>query len=213
MKVFTNTGGLAETNAYLIVDEATKAAAIIDAPEATTADLLAAAKQNGYDVQFLLLTHGHWDHISDHNVVTDAFPNVKVLIHKLDEPKLQRPGSLLFELPYTIFPRDADGYIEDGQKIHIGHTTLAAMHTPGHAEGHVCLYSNENAVLFAGDLLMDGSVGRYDLPDGNVNLLKKSLRRVMQLPDDTEVLSGHGPGTTIGRQRNGNPFIRQWELG
>jgi len=213
MKVFTNTGGLAETNAYLVVDEATKAAAIIDAPEATTADLLAAAKQNGYDVQFLLLTHGHWDHISDHNVVTDAFPNVKVLIHKLDEPKLQRPGSLLFELPYTIFPRDADGYIEDGQKIHIGHTTLAAMHTPGHAEGHVCLYSNENAVLFAGDLLMDGSVGRYDLPDGNVNLLKKSLRRVMQLPDDTEVLSGHGPGTTIGRQRNGNPFIRQWELG
>ncbi|HUO10919.1 MAG TPA: MBL fold metallo-hydrolase [Phycisphaerae bacterium] len=213
MKILMNTGGLAETNAYLIADEATKAAAIIDAPESTTADLLAAARQHGYDVQYLLLTHGHWDHISDHKVVTDTFPNAKVLIHKLDEPKLQRPGSLLFELPYAIEPRNADGYIEDGQKIHIGHLTLAAMHTPGHAEGHVCLYSNEHAVLFAGDLLMDGSVGRYDLPDGNVDLLKQSLRRVMLLPDETEVLSGHGPATTIGRQRAGNPFIRQWSLG
>jgi hydroxyacylglutathione hydrolase len=212
-KIVMNTGGLVETNAYLIADEATKAAAIIDAPETTTADLLTVAKQNNYDVHYLLLTHGHWDHISDHKVVTDAFPNAKVLIHKLDEPKLQRPGSLLFELPYAILPRDADEYIEDGQKIHIGHITLAAMHTPGHAEGHVCLYSNEHAVLFSGDLLMDGAVGRYDLPDGNVELLKKSLHRVMQLPDDTEVLSGHGPGTTIGRQRNGNPFIRQWQLG
>jgi glyoxylase-like metal-dependent hydrolase (beta-lactamase superfamily II) len=213
MKVLANTGGLAETNAYLIVDEATRAAAIIDAPESTTADLIAAAKKNNYDVQYLLLTHGHWDHISDHQVVTDAFPKAKVLIHKLEEKKLQNPVSTLFDLPYTIPPRNADAYIEDGQKLHIGHITLAAMHTPGHAEGHLCFYSNEHEVLFAGDLLMDGSVGRYDLPDGNVELLKKSLARVMLLPDNTEVLSGHGPGTLIGRQRAGNPFIRQWRLG
>jgi hydroxyacylglutathione hydrolase len=213
IKLFANTGGLAETNAYLLADEATKTAAIIDAPEATTADLLVQAKKHGYDVKYLLLTHGHWDHLSDHKVVTDTFPNAKVLIHKLDEPKLQRPGSLLFELPYAIEPRNADAYIEDGQKIHIGHITLAAMHTPGHCEGHLCFYSNEHHLLLAGDLLMDGSVGRYDLPDGNVTLLKQSLKRIMQLPDNTEVLSGHGPATTIGRQRAANPFIRQWELG
>src|SRR4051812_14682270 len=98
IKIYLNTGGLAETNAYLAVDEASKVAAIIDAPESTTATLLAIAKQHQYDVQYLLLTHGHWDHISDHEVVTGAFPNAKVLVHKLDEPKLQRPGSLLFEL-------------------------------------------------------------------------------------------------------------------
>jgi glyoxylase-like metal-dependent hydrolase (beta-lactamase superfamily II) len=213
MKIFTNTGGLAETNAYMVVDEPSKAAAIIDAPQDTTASLLAIAKENGYDVQYLLLTHGHWDHTSDHQVVTDTFPNAKVLIHALDEPKLQRPGSLLFELPYTIPARNADAYIEDGQKIHIGHLALAAMFTPGHSAGHVVLYSNEHAALFAGDLLMAGAVGRYDLPDGDVALLKKSLHRVMLLPDNTRVFSGHGPATIIGNERHNNPFIREWQLG
>jgi hydroxyacylglutathione hydrolase len=98
MKIHMNAGGLAETNAYLVVDEATRAAAIIDAPEGTTADLLALAKAQHYDVQYLLLTHGHWDHISDHKVVTDAFPQAKVLIHPLEEPRLIHPASLLFEL-------------------------------------------------------------------------------------------------------------------
>ncbi len=212
MKIHMNTGGLAETNAYLIADEITKTAAIIDAPESTTASLIALAKQHHYDVQYLLLTHGHWDHISDHKVVTDAFPKAKVLIHALEEPRLINPGSLLFELPYAIEPRKADGYLEDGQKIHLGHITLAVMHTPGHSAGHAVFYSNEHAVLLAGDLLMAGAVGRYDFPDGNVEHLKKSLRRVLLLPDNVEVLSGHGPATRIGNERMGNPFIRQWGL-
>jgi hydroxyacylglutathione hydrolase len=213
MKIFSNTGGLAETNAYMIADEASKAAAIIDAPEGTTASLLGIARQRGYDVQYLLLTHGHWDHISDHKVVTDAFPRAKVLIHREDEPKLQQPGSLLFELPYAILPRDADDYIEDGQKIHVGAWVLAAMHTPGHSPGHVVLYSAQQETLFSGDLLMAGGVGRYDLPDGEVELLKKSLRRVMLLPDAVKVLSGHGPATTIGHERAGNFFLREHMLG
>ena len=212
MQIHMNTGGLAETNAYLVVDETAKVAALIDAPEGTTASLLALARAHQYDVRYLLLTHGHWDHTSDHKVVTDAFPNVKVLIHKLGEPKLQRPGSTRFQLPYTIEPRNADGYLEDGQKIHIGQVTLAVMHTPGHAAGHVVLYAGAHATLFAGDLLMAGGVGRYDLPDGDLEQLRNSLRRVMLLPDETRVLSGHGPETTIGRERHGNAFIRQWGL-
>jgi len=212
MKIHMNTGGLAETNAYLIVDEASKAAAIIDAPESTTASLLGLAKEHGYDIQYLLLTHGHWDHISDHKVVTDAFPKAKVLIHRADEPKLQQPQSLLIELPYAIEPRNADGYIEDGDKIHIGHTVLAAMHTPGHAAGHVVFYAPEQKVLFAGDLLMAGAVGRYDFEDGNLALLKQSLHRVMLLPDPVRVHSGHGPATTIGHERTANPYLREWHV-
>jgi len=213
MKIHLSTGGLAETNAYLLVDEPTKIAAIVDAPEATTASLLAIAKQNQYDIQYLLLTHGHWDHISDHKVVTDAFPNANVLIHPLEEHRLQKPGSSQFELPYTIPPRSADAFLADGQKIHIGHTTLAAMHTPGHAQGHIVFYSADHHLLFAGDLLMAGAVGRYDFSDGSLDQLKKSLRRIMLLPDQTRVLSGHGPGTTIGHERHNNPFIREWNLG
>ncbi len=213
MKIYLNTGGLAETNAYLIADTATKAAAIIDAPEATTASLIAVAKQHGYDVHYLLLTHGHWDHISDHAVVTAAFPQARVLIHRLDEAKLQQPGGEIFELPYEIPPRSADAHLEDGGKIHLGRITLAAMHTPGHCAGHVVLYAAEQETLFSGDLLMAGGVGRYDLADGDEELLKASLRRVLLLPDAVKVLSGHGPATTIGRERAGNFYVREHGLG
>jgi hydroxyacylglutathione hydrolase len=217
MKIYMNTGGLAETNAYLVVDESSKsgggAAAIIDAPESTTADLLAIARQHNYDIQYLLLTHGHWDHISDHAVVTEAFPKAKVLIHKLDEPKLTDPGSEFYDLPYKIPPRQADGHLEDGGKIHIGALTLSILHTPGHTAGLCVFYAAEQATLFTGDLLMAGGVGRYDLSDGDEPTLQQSLRRVFLLPDNVKILSGHGPATTIGRERAGNFYIREHNLG
>ncbi|MCL2648655.1 MAG: MBL fold metallo-hydrolase [Phycisphaerales bacterium] len=212
MKILLNTGGLAETNSYLIVDEPTKIAAIVDAPGDTVAPHLDAAKQNGWDIQYLLLTHGHWDHLSDHKVVTDALPNTKLLMHKLEEPRLEHPGSMRFALPYTIEARKADGYLADGDTIQIGRLALTVMHTPGHAQGHLVFHCDEHKVLFTGDLIMAGAVGRYDFEDGDINLLKKALHRVMQFPDDTQILSGHGPGSTIGRERNGNPFIRRWKL-
>jgi hydroxyacylglutathione hydrolase len=215
MKIYMNTGGLAETNAYLLVDEASKVGAIIDAPEATTASLIAIAKEQGVKVEYLLLTHGHWDHISDHAVVTEAFPKARVLIHKEDEPKLITPGSVIFELPYEIPPRKADGYLVDGEKVHVGRATLAIMFTPGHCAGHVVLYGAEvgpQGTLFSGDLLMAGGVGRYDLPDGDEGKLQASLKHVMLLPDHVRVLSGHGPETTIGRERAGNHYLRQHVL-
>jgi glyoxylase-like metal-dependent hydrolase (beta-lactamase superfamily II) len=213
LKIHMNTGGMAATNAYLVADEATRIAAIIDAPESTTASLISVARHEQYDVQYLLLTHGHWDHLSDHAVVTEAFPKARLLMHRLDEPKLQKPGSEIFDLDYEIPPRNADGYIEDGDKIHIGHLVLAAMHTPGHAPGHLVLYAAEQGVLFSGDLLMAGGVGRYDLSDGNESVLRASLRRIMLLPDAVKVYSGHGPATTIGRERAGNPYLREHGLG
>jgi hydroxyacylglutathione hydrolase len=213
MKIYMNTGGLAETNAYLLANESAKVAAIIDAPEGTTASLISIARQHGYDVQYLLLTHGHWDHISDHAVVTEAFPKARVMIHQLEEPRLQRPGGEMFELPYEIPSRSADAYLEDGGKIHIGNITLAAMHTPGHAAGHVVLYASEQETLFTGDLLMAGGVGRYDLSDGDEITLRQSLHRVLLLPDSVRVLSGHGPATTIGRERMGNFYVREHGLG
>jgi hydroxyacylglutathione hydrolase len=213
MKIYMNTGGLAETNAYLVANEATNVAAIVDAPESTTASLIAVARRHNYDVQYLLLTHGHWDHISDHAVVTEAFPKAKVMIHKLEEWRLEKPSGEMFDLPYEIPPRRADAYLEDGAKIHIGNIALAVMHTPGHAAGHVVLYAAEQATLFSGDLLMEGGVGRYDLSDGDEMVLRQSLKRVLLLPDAVKVYSGHGPATTIGRERRHNFYVVEYALG
>ena len=214
MQIHVNTGGLAETNCYLLVDEVTGKAAMIDAPEATTKPLLDMALSHHWQVEMLLLTHGHWDHLSDHAVVTAAFPGARVLIGELEERRLKNPKSEMFELPYVSPPRAADGYLVDGQKLAVGGPEVQALLTPGHAAGHVCLYvpageGREAGVLFSGDLLMPGGVGRYDLPDSNLGQLKASLRRVLALPDETIVLSGHGGATTIAREKNGNPFVRQ----
>src|SRR5690348_15965877 len=132
MKIHMNTGGLAQTNAYLLLDEPTKTAALIDAPGDTTAPLLQIAQQQGYDHKYLLLTHGHWDHPSDHQIVTTAFPHAKVLIHPLDESKLLDPVSKKFPLPYTIPPRRPDGYLNEGEHIQIGSLDFLILHTPGH---------------------------------------------------------------------------------
>ena len=208
MKIHMNTGGLAATNGYLISDEAAGVAVAVDAPQNTMAPLLNIAQHNNWKLTHLLLTHGHWDHTSDHKVITDAFPEAQVLIHRLDEPKLLHPGSKLFPLPYTIPPRHADGYLEDGQVIAVGQLEFTVMFTPGHSPGHVVLYSAAEKLLLAGDLLFAGSVGRTDLPDSSRTAMAVSLKRVMALPDDTVVRPGHGPPTTIGEERRGNPYLQ-----
>ena len=208
MKISTNTGGLAATNAYLIADENTGDAAVIDAPQNTVLPLLNVAKHNGWNIRYLLLTHGHWDHTSDHKVVTDAYPDAKVLIHALDEPKLITPGSRIFTLPYKIPPRKADGYLEDGKTIRIGNLEFQIIFTPGHSPGHVVLYCPTESLLIAGDLLFAGAVGRTDLPDSDPAAMEISLQRVTQLPDNTAVRPGHGPPTTIGQEKQSNPFLQ-----
>ena len=216
MKILLNAGGLAETNSYLLVDESTKTAAIIDAPGDTTGKIvgphLEAAKQNGWDIQYLLLTHGHWDHLSDHKFITDAFPNAKILMHQLDAPMLENPGSQRFPLPYIIPARQPDALLTDNQTIQLGNLTITALHVPGHTPGHLVFHVPEHKILFTGDLLFAGAIGRYDFPGGNLDHLKSSLHRILQLPDDTQILPGHGPSTTIANEKNGNPFIRRWRL-
>jgi glyoxylase-like metal-dependent hydrolase (beta-lactamase superfamily II) len=215
MKILSTTGGMVDTNSYLLIDERTNTAAIIDAPDHTVEPFIKHCQENKLNLTQLILTHGHWDHIADHDVVTRAFPDAKVIIHKIDEPKLQRPGSLMWELPFSITPRNADDYYADGDIHNVGGIKLKVMHTPGHSVGHVCLFFDDpqSPVLFAGDLLMAGTVGRYDFPgDGDLHVLIESLKRVMKLPDSTRVLAGHGPPTTIGNERNGNPFLHEHEI-
>jgi len=207
MKILMNTGGIASTNGYLVADEEAKVAVVFDAPDHTISPLLDEAKKNGWEVIGLWLTHGHFDHVADHEVVTRRFPGAKVLIHKLDEPKLQRPSP--FVLPFKIPLRSADGYVEDGQKLKLGRYEFEVIHTPGHAPGHVMYYCAAEKVLIGGDLIIGGSVERTDLPDAAYEDLRRSIRRVMKLPGETKLLSGHGEISTLDEERENNQFVQE----
>jgi glyoxylase-like metal-dependent hydrolase (beta-lactamase superfamily II) len=204
-----NTGGIASTNCYLVVDESSKQAVLFDAPDHTTTPLLDQAEKSGWNLIGLWLTHGHFDHLADHAVVTGRFPQAKVLIHELDEPKLQRPMSSLFPLPFVIPPRSADGYLEDGQKLAIGSLEFDVIHTPGHSPGHVMFYCAKENLLVGGDLIIMGAVGRTDLPDSSYAELQRSIRRVMQLPEETRLLPGHGEISTLSDERRTNPYVQE----
>lgn len=211
MQILMNSGGMAMTNCYLVADEAAKVAVLFDAPDHTALPLLEQAKARGWELIGLWLTHGHFDHIADHAVVTAHFPNAKVLMHRLDEPKLQHPGSQLrlFGLPMDIPARSADAHVNDGDTLHIGRLAVQVLHTPGHAPGHVVYHLVEQGVLIGGDLIFAGSVGRTDLPDSDHARLEASIRRVMKLPPGTHLLPGHGQATTLADERESNPWVRE----
>jgi hydroxyacylglutathione hydrolase len=210
MKILTNTGGIASTNSYLVADEATGKAVIFDAPDHTVAPLLGQAKKNNWDIIGLWLTHGHFDHVADHAVVTTQFPKAQVLLHRLDEVMLLRPdiSKSIFQLPFTIPPRGADAYLNDGQELRLGDLKVMAIHTPGHSPGHVMFHFPEQGVLIGGDLIICGGVGRTDLPGSDPALLNPSIRRVMQLPPATRLLPGHCEPSTLGEELAGNQYVR-----
>jgi len=207
MQILANSGGIAETNCYLIADETTKQAVLFDAPNDTTAPLLEEAANRGWDVIGLWLTHGHFDHMADHAVVTAKFPKARLLIHRLDEAKLIEPASRFLPLPFTIPSRKSDAYVEDGQELRIGCIPLRVIHTPGHSPGHVMFHFPEQKILVGGDLIIMGAVGRTDLPDSNFGQLQESIRKVMDLPRSTQLLPGHGPPSKLEEEAARNPYV------
>ena len=209
MIVLVNTGGVAATNCILIADETASQAVLFDAPDHTTGPLLDEAAHRGWELAGLWLTHGHFDHFADHAVVRGRFPKAKVLIHELDAFKVEHPElqTRLFGLPFTIPPCRPDLLLTDGQRLQIGSLEVVVIHTPGHSPGHLVYHFPKENLLIGGDLIIGGSIGRTDLPDSDPEEMEASLRRVMALPDQTRLLGGHGPPTTIGDERRENPFL------
>jgi glyoxylase-like metal-dependent hydrolase (beta-lactamase superfamily II) len=204
-----NTGGIAQTNAFVIADDDSKQAVLFDAPDHTVAPMLEEVHRRGWDLIGLWLTHGHFDHLADHAVVKQRFPNAKILIHALEADRLREPGSQMFQLPFTIPPGEPDELIEDGQELRIGTLEVRVIHTPGHAPGHVVFHFPRERALVGGDLIMTHSVGRTDLPGSSFAQLQESIRKVMSLPDETQLLPGHGDPSTIAEEREMNPYVRE----
>jgi len=209
MQIISNTGGIASTNSFLIADEAAREAVLFDAPDHTVSPLLHTADKRGWKIVGLWLTHGHFDHIADHEDVSDRFPDAKVLIHRLDEPKLIEPMSVMFPLPFIIPPRHADAYVEDGQSLKLGSMDVKVIHTPGHSPGHVMYHFPTENILVGGDLIIMGAVGRTDLSDSNHAHLMDSIRKIMKLPPETRLLPGHGQPSTLADERRENPYVQE----
>jgi len=158
----------------------------------------------------VVLTHGHIDHIAGVTKLRSEFPDVKVYIHKLDSEKLTEADSNLSIMTGAAFTAaPADLIVEDKDKIDEAGIKLQVFHTPGHTPGGICLYSADGGIVFTDDALFADSVGRTDFPGGSMEQLINSIReKLLVLPDDTIVYPGHGPATTIAREKAHNQFLQ-----
>lgn len=200
--------GILKVNCYIVACSRTKQAVVID-PGAEPDLILSVLENNGLDVKYIFNTHGHPDHIGA-NTSVKQWSGAPLLIHKADADFLVHPLPMPFESEPPVSSPPADQYLNDGDIFQIGDVTLKVVHTPGHSQGSVSFIFSDRVIT--GDALFAGTIGRTDLPGGDMSKLIDSIRKkLLLLPDDTEVYPGHGPSTTIGQEKQLNPFFADLE--
>lgn len=195
--------GPLQVNCYVVADEATKKAIVVD-PGDEPDRILDIIKKHGLDVSAIVCTHGHFDHVG---AVAELKKDTgaPVMLHHDDIAIYDAANTAGSMWGFDVDPQpEPDVWLKDGDTISFGNLTITVMHTPGHSPGCVCLYGH--GVLVSGDTLFAGSVGRTDLPGGSFAMLKQSFRRLMALPEETNVFAGHGENSTIGREKRENMF-------
>jgi glyoxylase-like metal-dependent hydrolase (beta-lactamase superfamily II) len=208
LEIVIFTLGPAMTNAYLVADSETKEAAVID--PAWDGDLiLAEAKKRGWRIAHLWYTHAHFDHIGGAAAIADALnPLPLVALHPADHVLWRAEGGASF-FGFKIDPGPEPTIdLEHGQTLKLGSIEFEVRHTPGHTQGLCIFYVPSEGVCFSGDLIFKDSVGRTDLPGGDWGSLLNSIHeQVFTLPDETRLLSGHGPETTVGEEKEANLYL------
>ena len=186
------------TNCYILADEKTKAAAIID-PGDTVPEIKELVKKDNLDVRAIFLTHGHYDHVGGVAALRKKYKDIPVYLHPEDAGKDTELMPTRALDPVTLW--------RDGDTVRVGELQVEVLHTPGHSAGSVTLRCQD--VLFTGDTLFTQSVGRTDFPGGSQEALMASLKRLGELEGDYQVLPGHETFTSLDQERQGNPYLKQ----
>jgi hydroxyacylglutathione hydrolase len=194
--------------AYLVACKKTGEALVID-PAGGTERILGEARSRNYRIKYIVNTHSHIDHTMGNRAMKDL-TGAEIIIHEKEAHALVNQSPSMMQMFGAEPSPPADITVRDGDVITIGETSLAVLHTPGHSPGSICLY--HKGIIFTGDLLFVGGVGRTDLQGGSLNVLVSSIRdKVFTLPDDTVVAPGHNygptPKSTIGTEKVSNPYV------
>jgi len=197
------------TNAFLLWEENGGEAVLIDAPPYCAAEVNEILNENQLVLVGIWLTHGHWDHMAGaHELAEDG---MEIIGHEDDRIMFENPALMsTFSIPgLELKPINITRWVKDEDQLDLWGRTVLVMHCPGHCPGNVAFLFSDESICFVGDVIFHGSVGRTDLPGGDVSKLEDSIRnKIYSLPDDTVLAVGHGPDTTVGKEKVSNPFVR-----
>jgi hydroxyacylglutathione hydrolase len=198
MEIVSRSVGPLATNVYVVADPTSRDAIAIDTAIPSLAFVTDELAARGWTLKLIVSSHGHWDHIGDNAALADHTAS-PIAVHPLDRDRLEHPvrGVAPFEIPPSVPAVE----LAEGGVIRFGALRLQVLHTPGHTEGSVCLWAADRATVFSGDTLFASGWGRTDLPGGSAEAMAASLARLARLDGRTRVLPGHGPATTIDRER------------
>lgn len=202
--------GAFETNSYVLRESDTSRDCLVIDTGLEAGALIDFLRDRELNPVAIVLTHGHVDHIGGLLALRSEFPDIKVYIHKLDAEMLTNPEVNLSGMTGVPFSTEAEDFaLAEQEVVEQAGIRLVVLHTPGHTPGGICLYSKEDGVAFVGDTLFADSVGRTDFPGGSMAQLVAGIKeKLFALPEETKVYPGHGPATTIGREKKYNQYLR-----